>query len=221
MRFVTAVARRITEDTSVAGCPLPGSSTVRSRRRASAAPIPAASRTTAGLTLHTASKERGAPSFRRLLEAGEAGRGARCVAHHGPFPQQRSIVSEGQLGRAPPAQTIASEVGEDVRSGRRSSELPPAGLARTIEALSLEAADEQGPLGLRTALILDGAADGQHRPLRQLVARQLSPAPAQTGEDRRLGPISPRHHGAMAASSDMPASRSRTTCRIRSTSSAV
>ena len=47
----------------------------------------------------------------------------------------------------------------------------PAGLTVAIEALPLEAADEQGPLGLRTALVLDGAADGEHRPLRQLVAR--------------------------------------------------
>ena len=133
----------------------------------------AASRTTAGSTLQTASNRR-SPTARPVaepLDPGQTAGGARGVAHDRPFAPHRGICGQGDLPGAAGRVAILREVGEHGRRPGRSCELAPTSLAPPVRPLPLEAADEHRPLGLGTALVLDGLAHGVHRPRRQHVHR--------------------------------------------------
>ena len=181
-RLVTAAARCSVAEASD---PVVGG-TVAASRPARATPSSAASWTTAGSTLHTASKRRGSPGpggRSKPTTQAAASAAAHTTAHsrrNGASVASR--ICSGSAASSP----VPLEVGEHHRRRRRPRQVPPSSLALAEEADLLEAPDEQRPRRLGAALVLDRPAQGEHRPSRDEVHRQLRPAAAQTGEDRRF-----------------------------------
>ncbi len=102
---------------------------------------------------------------------------------------------------------------------------PPAGVGQLVGLHPLERTGDGGLVGLGEALVLDGVAEGEHRPAGEHPHLEVGPPATQAGVDRavdlavgrcQLGAPLAR---AIAASRDRPSSRAAITRRIRATSS--